>query len=87
MVEMTAGPPHLLFTDHVEGQTPILIYRVGDLNATLEALTADGWEKNSVFEIPQGPCCSFRTPSGHRLAVYEMSRPEVAAHFRDRIDF
>jgi hypothetical protein len=87
MVEMTAGPPHLLFTDHVEGERPILIYRVENLDASLEALTAEGWERDSVFEIPQGPCCSFRTPGGHRLAVYEMSRPEVAAHFRGRIDF
>ena len=87
MVEMTPGPPHLLFTDHVEGERPILIYRVADLDATLEQLAADGWERDSVFEIPQGPCCSFRTPGGHRVAVYELARPQVAEHFKGRIDF
>jgi predicted enzyme related to lactoylglutathione lyase len=87
MVEMTAGPPHLLFTDHVDGERPILIYRVDDLDATLERLAAEGWERESVFEIPQGPCSSFRTPGGHRLAVYQLVRPEVATHFRGRIDF
>jgi hypothetical protein len=87
MVEMTAGPPHLLFTDHVDGERPILIYRVDDFETTLERLTADGWERESVFEIPQGPCCSFGTPGGHRVAVYEMVRPEVAEHFKGRIDF
>ncbi len=87
MVEMTAEPPHLLFTDHVEGERPILIYRVDDLDATLHRLEEAGWEKDSVFEIPQGPCCSFRTPGGHRVAVYQLLRPQVADHFRGRIDF
>jgi len=87
MVEMTAGPPHLLFTDHVDGERPILIYRVEDLDGTLERLTVEGWERESAFEIPQGPCCSFRTPGGHRVAVYELARPQVAEHFKGRIDF
>jgi hypothetical protein len=87
MVELTSDPPHLLFTDHVEGERPILIYRVADLPGTLDRLTKAGWERESVFEIPQGPCCSFRTPGGHRLAVYELIRPEVGAHFEGRRDF
>ena len=57
MVEMSAGPPHLLFTDHVEGERPILIYRVEDLDTTLDRLQTTGWVKENVFEIPQGPCC------------------------------
>jgi len=87
MVEMTAGPPHLLFTDHVDGERPILIYRVDDLDSTIERLQIAGWERQSVIEIPQGPCCSFETPGGHRVAVYELARPQVEAHFRGRIDF
>lgn len=87
MVEMSAGPPHLLFTDHVEGERPILIYRVEDLDTTLDRLQTTGWVKENVFEIPQGPCCSFRTPGGHRVAVYQLIRPEVAAHFNGRVDF
>jgi hypothetical protein len=87
MVELSSGPPRLLFTDHVEGERPILIYRVADLRATLDRLTTAGWEREAVFEIPHGPCCSFRTPGGHRLAVYQLTRPEVGAHFEGRRDF
>jgi hypothetical protein len=46
-----------------------------------------GWEREHTFEIPHGPCCSFRTPGGHRIAVYQLSRPEVAAGFAGRRDF
>jgi hypothetical protein len=87
MVELTSGPPHLLFTDHVEGERPILIYRVDSLPETLDRLTEAGWEREAVFEIPHGPCCSFRTPGGHRLAVYQLTRPEAGAHFEGRRDF
>jgi hypothetical protein len=80
-------PPHVLLTDHVEGDRPILIYRVADLATTLARLQAAGWEQEDVFEIPHGPCCSFRTPEGHRIAVYQLTRPEVAAHFEGRRDF
>jgi hypothetical protein len=87
MVEMTPGPPHLLFTDHVEGDVPILIYRVADLSSTLDRLEASGWARETVFEIPQGPCSSFRSPGGHRLAIYQMTRPEVVESFEGRADF
>src|SRR5712671_6341796 len=37
MVELTDGPPHVLLTDHLDGDRPIYIYRVGDLKkATAE---------------------------------------------------
>jgi hypothetical protein len=86
-VELTQGPPLVLLTDHVEGERPILVYRVGSLATALEDLTGRGWERESTFEIPQGPCCSFRTPGGHRVALYELVRPEVAEHFAGRFDF
>jgi hypothetical protein len=34
-----------------------------------------------------GPCCSFATPGGQRIAVYELTRPQVAEHFLGRRDF
>jgi len=86
-VELTGGPPLMLLTDHVDGERPILVYRVDDLAQTLEALSARGWERASTFEIPHGPCCSFRTPGGHRIALYQRVRPEVAEHFAGRFDF
>jgi hypothetical protein len=87
MVRMSPTPPDLLFTDHVEGERPILIYRVADLQATMARLESEGWERGAVLEIPQGPCCSFQTVGGHRVAVYQPTRPEVTAHFVGRIDF
>jgi hypothetical protein len=87
MVRLTEGPPHLLLTDHLEGDRPILIYRVTDLDAALADLKARGWKKGHTLEIPMGPCCSFTAPGGHRIAVYELSRPQVADHFLGRRDF
>ena len=86
-VELTEGPPLVLLTDHVEGERPILVYRVDSLATALEDLTGRGWERENTFEIPHGPCSSFRTPGGHRFALYELTRPEVAEHFAGRFDF
>jgi hypothetical protein len=86
-VELTDGPPLVLLADHVEGERPILVYRVADLGAALTELESRGWERENTFEIPHGPCCSFRTPAGHRFALYQLTRPEVAAGFDGRRDF
>jgi hypothetical protein len=86
-IELTDGPPLVLLTDHLEGDRPILVYRVADLRSTLEELTSRGWDREHTFDIPHGPCCSFRTPGGHRFALYQLTRPEVAAHFAGRRDF
>jgi len=87
MIRLTAGPPHVLLTDHLEGERPILIYRVPDLAKALAQLKARGWKKRQSLEIPMGPCCSFATPSGHRIALYELTRPDVVKHFEGRHDF
>jgi hypothetical protein len=86
-VELAPVPPLLLLADHVEGDRPILVYRVADLGASLAALDARRWEREHTFEIPHGPCCSFRTPGGHRIAVYQLTRPGAADHFHGRRDF
>ena len=86
-IELTSGPPHVLLTDHLEGDRPILVYRVSDLDASLAQLKKRGWKKGTKLEIPMGPCCSFTSPRGHRIALYELSRPGVAVHFEGRRDF
>jgi hypothetical protein len=86
-VRLTGGPPLFLLADHVEGDRPILVYRVDDLAASLVELQARGWQPVDTFEIPHGPCCSFRTAGGHRVALYQLTRPEVGAHFEGRRDF
>jgi hypothetical protein len=87
MIRLSAGPPHILLTDHLEGDRPIFIYRVPDLPIALARLKAKGWKKKQSLEIPIGPCCSFATPGGHRVALYELTRPDVVKHFEGRRDF
>jgi hypothetical protein len=86
MLELSEGP-RILLTDHLDGDAPILVYRVPDLRQAGAALTARGWTGGRTLEIPQGPCVSFTTPGGQRIAIYERSRPEVEAHFIGRHDF
>ena len=87
MIALTPDPPHLLLTDHLEGERPIIIYRIDNLDAAVARLKKAGWTSGEVFEIPQGPCCSFRTPGGHRIAIYQPSRPDATSHFEGRRDF
>lgn len=86
-IELTAGPPTVLLTDHVEGDRTILVYRVADLDDALATQEASGWVRVRSFDIPHGPCCSFTTPGGHRIALYQLTRPEAADHFDGRRDF
>lgn len=86
-IELTSGPPLVLLTDHLEGDRPILVYRVAHLEAALAALESRGWEREGAFDIPHGPCCSFTTPGGHRVALYQLTRPDAAHHFDGRRDF
>jgi hypothetical protein len=87
MLELTEDAPRVMLADHLEGDRPVLVYRVGDLENALGELEGRGWKREQAFEIPYGPCCSFRTPGGQRIALYEMSRPEVHDHFAGRRDF
>ena len=87
MIELTSEPPRLLLADHVEGDVPILVYRVASLAETVAELEARGWSKGITLEIPQGPVSSFRGPGGQRIAVYELTRPGVEATFEGRFDF
>jgi len=67
MIEL-AGAPRVLLTDHLDGEHPILVYRVADLDAAVAALRDRGWTPERSLEIPHGPCSSFRSPGGHRVA-------------------
>ena len=87
MVELTAGPPHILLTDHLEGDRPIFIYRVADLSKSMAKIKKGGWKKGRSVEIPMGPCWSFTSPKGHRVALYKLTRLGVADYFDGRRDF
>jgi hypothetical protein len=86
-IRLTDEPPLVLLTDHLEGDRPILVYRVTDLDAALTELERRGWRRERTFEIPHGPICSFAAPGGHRVALYQLTRPEVAEHVDGRRDY
>ena len=87
MVELGSGPPAVVLADHLEGERPILVYRVADLRAATSDLRVRGWTAEHTLEIPQGPVTTFRSPGGLRLAVYELARPFVLEGFAGRRDF
>ena len=87
MIELTDGPPRIVLAGHLEGDRPILVYRVADLAAAERALDALGWPHGHDLEIPQGPVRSFEAPGGQRLAIYELTRPGVIESFAGRRDF
>jgi hypothetical protein len=78
--------PAILLSGHLEGPSPILVYRVDDYAAAVAALREGGAAELHEVEIPHGPCATFRAPGGQRLAVYELTRPEADRHFAGRID-
>jgi hypothetical protein len=87
MLKLADSPPRVLLADHVEGDAPILVYRVADLRAAMKTLTERGWKKGHSLELPMGPAHSFTAPGGQRLALYEATRPGVVDSFAGRRDF
>src|SRR4051794_13590587 len=75
MVRLGEGPD-LLLAEHLEGERPVLVYKVADLERAMDDLEARGWQREPVFGIPHGPICSFIIPGGHRIAIYELTRPQ-----------
>jgi hypothetical protein len=87
MVRLTPDPPHLLLAQHLEGDQPILVHRVADLEAAIAELEARGATIGERFEIPFGPGVQLVNPGPQRLALYERSRPEMAQRLEGRRDF
>jgi|SRR5215218_2026597 len=86
-VDMGGEGPQLLLADHLEGDAPVLVHRVDDLDAAVAELAQRGLSPVARFGIPHGPCAEFRTPGGQRLAFYELTRPGADAHLAGRYDF
>ena len=87
MLELSSEPPAILLAGHLEGERPVLVYRVARLDDAVATLEARGWDPQHRFEIPHGPCCLLELPGGHRVAFYELTRPEVIDNFIGRRDF
>jgi hypothetical protein len=78
--------PAVLLAGHLEGEAPILVYRVADYRAAVARLRDAGAVGLRELEIPHGPCASFRLGEHQRFAVYELVRPGVDERFAGRID-
>jgi hypothetical protein len=86
VAEVSLAPegPRLVLAGHLS-DAPVLLHRVDDLEATLAGLSEVAIERR--VELPLGPCATLRTPGGQRLGLYELTRPDVDAHFAGRFDF
>jgi len=87
MLELTEEPPRIVLAGHLDGERPILVYRVPDLAAAQRELASSGWTETHGLEIPQGPVRVFEAAGGHRVAIYELARPGVIESFTGRRDF
>lgn len=86
MLRPAAGPG-ILLAGHLDGERPILVFRVESLEAATAELRAAGAEVSAEFGIPHGPVREIEAPGGHRLAIYQLTRPDRAAQIEGRRDF
>jgi hypothetical protein len=87
MLRLHADPPALLLAGHLEGDQPVLVYRVPVLEQAVAELHNRGVDVAVRFEIPHGPGVELVSPGPQRVALYELVRPGAAARLEGRRDF
>ena len=87
MVRLTPDPPAVLLAGHLEGDQPVLVYRVADLERSVAELEQRDVAVERRFEIPHGPGAELRNPGPQRLALYQLTRPETPERLVGRRDF
>ena len=88
MVRLAEGPPHLVLAEHLDGERPILVYRVESLAAAVRELEGSGLDPGPELGFPYGPIHAFTLPgSEHRIAIYENTRPHATEMLAGRRDF
>ena len=87
MVRASPEGPKLLLAEHLEGDQPILVFRVDDLEAAIDELQTRGVEPGARFEMPYGHGIELRSPGPQRLALYQLTRPERGEGLAGRKDF
>jgi hypothetical protein len=76
-----------LLAGHLEGDQPVLVFRVPDLEQSIAELSERGVEIGARFGIPHGPGAELVTPGPQRIALYQLTRPEAASRLSGRRDF
>jgi hypothetical protein len=87
MLRLGAQAPALLLAGHLQGDQPVLVYRVASLEAALAELAGRGVAVAERFEIPHGPGAELEMAGPQRIALYELSRPGAPARLAGRRDF
>jgi hypothetical protein len=87
MVRLTEDGPAVLLAEHLEGDAPVLVYRVTDLEQVISDLADRGVGVAARFGIPHGPGAELAVPGPQRIALYQLTRPEVAGRLPGRRDF
>ena len=87
MLQLAEGPPAILLAGHLEGERPVLVFRVESLDEAVRELEAAGGSPGPEMGIPHGPIREVEAPGGHRIAIYELTRPEVAKKLKGRRDY
>ena len=82
MLRVSEDGPHLLLAQHLDGDAPVLVYRVDDLAAARERFPAA-----EPFEFPFGDGLLLSSPIPQRIAVYETTQAERGASLAGRRDF
>lgn len=68
--------PLVILADHRPAGSVLPLFAVDDLDATVEAMEASGWEADGpTVEVPDGPCMVLRDPSGVELGLLHRVRP------------
>ena len=87
MVRLARDPPPLLLAGHLQGDQPILVYRVENLDQATAELRDRDVEIGVDFEIPHGRGVEVINPGPQRIALYERTRPGADERLAGRRDF
>ena len=87
MVRVADDVPELVLAEHLEGDAPVLLYRVAELDGAIAELERRGAELSERFEFPYGFGAEVLSPGPQRLAVYERSRADRGDSLAGRRDF
>jgi hypothetical protein len=87
MLRLDPDPPAILLAGHLEGDQPVLVHRVPDLDRAIAELEERGVQVGARFEIPHGPGVELVNPGPQRVALYQLTRPDVPTRLAGRRDF
>lgn len=87
MIKLTDEGPGVVLAQHLDGDQPILLYRVADLVIAAADLRRRGVHVSERFEFPYGNGVELDNPGPQRVAIYERTRAERGDSLIGRRDF